>query len=133
VAYASPPLPSSLYRPRKLPRSIRRQLPAVRIYVGIFVVGLLAVGVTWRKLANDRLTLDVGQQRSQIETLEKEIQQLTGQVEAESSYPRIARWARDQRGWWALPGHSDVVTLDAPTLPPAARREAEMLKGRPHG
>jgi hypothetical protein len=107
-------------------------MPVLRLCAGIVLAGLLAVGVTWRKLANDRLSLDVGQQRSQIETMEKEIQQLSGQIDAESSYPRIARWAREQRGWWALPGHTETLALDATTLSPTALREAQMLKAPAH-
>jgi hypothetical protein len=104
----------------------------VRICAVIVLAGLLATGITWRKLANDRLVLDVGTQRSQIETLQKEIRQLSGQVEAESAYPRVAKWAREQRGWLALPGHSARLILDLETLTPGGRREVELLRGTSH-
>jgi cell division protein FtsB len=132
MAYASEPLPSSLYRPKKLPRVIRRQLPVVLLCAGITLVGLLAWAVTWKNLTNERLNLDVGQQQLQIETLRKEIQHLEGQVDTETSYPRIAKWARDKRGWRPLPDHSGVVRLSQSELTPAARDQARLLKGAAH-
>jgi hypothetical protein len=132
MAYASEPLPSSLYRPKKLPRSIRRQLPVVRLCGAIALLGLIAGGVTWKNLAHERLTLDVGQQRMQMETLNKEIQHLEGQIETDASYPRIAKWAREKHGWRPLPDHSATIHLSEAELTVAARDEARLLTGAAH-
>jgi hypothetical protein len=125
-------LDTPVYRPQKLPRVIRRQLPVVRLLGGIVLLGILAGLVSWRNLAHERLTLDVGTQRDQIETLNKELEHLQGQIETETSYPRIVKWARDHRGWRALPNHTTVVTIPQSALTPAARDEARMLKDSAH-
>jgi hypothetical protein len=132
MAYTSPSLPESLYRPRKLPRVIRRQLPTVRLCAAILLAGLLAVAVVWRNLGHERLVLDIGLQRSQMETLRKEIQQLGGQIETEASYPRLSKWARDQRGWRPLSDHQKTLTLNASDLTPTARDQAKTLVEAAH-
>jgi hypothetical protein len=123
---------SPVYRPQKLPRVIRRQLPVVRLLAGIVLVGLIAGLTTWRNLAHERLTLDIGTQRDQIATLDKEIQHLQGQIETETSFPRVAKWARDHRGWRALPNHSSVFSISESDLTPAAREEARLMRNLTH-
>jgi hypothetical protein len=126
VAYTAP-VPSSIYRPKKLPRVIRRQLPVLRLLAAIVLAGTLALAITWRNLADERLTLDVGLQRSQMETLQKEIQQLEGQIKFEASYGRIVKWAREKNGWRATTDHVASVTVPEHALSPAAKREAHVL------
>ena len=127
MAYAPQTLPSSLYRPRKIPRVLRRQLPVVRILAVILLVGLLAVAITWRNLTHERLSLDVGRQRVQIETLNKEIEQLNGQIETESSYGKISKWVRDHHGRWVRTDKVGTIALSESALSPAAREEARYL------
>ena len=124
MAYPSHTLDSPLYRPKKLPRVIRRQLPVARL-LGVILLAGLAVGlVTWRNIAHQRLTLDVGTQRDRIETLNKEIQHLQGQIETETLYPRVAKWAKDRYGWRNLPNHSSVFTIPESALSAQAREES---------
>jgi hypothetical protein len=125
-------LQESVYRPPKLPRVIRRQLPVVWLLGGIVLIGILGALVTWRNLSHERLVLDIGTQRDQIETLNKEIQHLQGQIETETSYPRIVKWARDHRGWRTLPNHSSTVVIPESELSPAAREEARLSRGSSH-
>ena len=126
MAYTAP-VPSSLYRPKKLPRVIRRQLPVVRLVALIVLAGALAVAVTWRNLTNERLTLDVGLQRSRIETLQKETQQIEGQIKFEASYGRFAKWAFEKNGWRAATDRVATVSIPESALSPAAREEASLL------
>jgi hypothetical protein len=126
MAYTAP-VPSSVYRPKKLPRVIRRQLPVVRLVAVIVLAGALALAITWRNLANERLTLDVGVQRSRIEVLQKEIQQLAGQIKFESSYGRIAKWALENKGWRAATERAGTVTIPESSLSPSAKKEADLL------
>jgi cell division protein FtsL len=127
MAYAPQTLPSSLYRPRKIPRVLRRQLPVVRILGIILFVGLLAIAITWRNLNHERLSLDVGRQRVQIETLNKEIKQLDGQIETESSYARVSKWVLAHHGRWMRTDHVGTITLSESALSPIARDEAKLL------
>lgn len=126
MAYPAP-VPSSIYRPKKLPRVIRRQLPVVRLMAVIVLAGVLALAITWRNLVNERLTLDVGLQRSRTEVLQKEIQQLEGQIKVESAYGRIAKWALEKRGWRAATERVATVTISESALSPAAKEEAGLL------
>ena len=126
MAYPAP-VPSSIYRPKKLPRVIRRQLPVVRLVAFIVLAGTLAVAITWRNLSNERLTLDVGLQRAQIETLSKEIQQIEGQIKFEASYSRIAKWAMEKKGWRANENCVRPLILSESTLSPEAKAEADLL------
>lgn len=123
MSHSSPAISANLYRPPRLPRVIRRQLPMLRIAAVIGGVGILALTVTWRSITHERLSLDVGTNQSRIELLTKEVQTLSGQVESATSYPRIAKWAKDQRGWRALPGRVETIILRESELPPAARRQ----------
>jgi hypothetical protein len=131
MAYPAP-VPSSIYRPKKLPRVIRRQLPVVRLVAFIVLGGALAVAITWRNLANERLTLDVGLQRAQIETLNKEIQQLEGQIKFEASYNRIAKWALEKKGWRANENCVRPLVLSEDALTAKAKEEAGLLGAITH-
>lgn len=127
MTHSSHAFPASLYRPPRLPRVIRRQLPMLRIAAAISVLGLLALAVTWRTITHERLCLDVGANQTQIEKLTKEVQHLSGQIESATAYPRIAKWAKENRGWRALPGRTNSITLKASQLVPAARAQAGLL------
>ena len=128
------PLPAvspPIYRPKKLPRVLRRQLPVLRLCTGIVVLGVVFVGMTWRNLRHERLSLNVGAQRTKIEALSKEIQHLQGLIETEASFPRISQWARDQRGWRPLPNSVRELRISEDRLSPAAKQEAKRLEAYP--
>jgi len=117
------------YRPRKLPRVIKRQLPVLLLVGIVFVGGLVAVTIVWRNLYYERLVLDRGLHQAQIETLRKEIQQLSAQVEQATPYLRLSAWAREQHGWLALTGHAADVHVPWETLTPAAKKDAIARQG----
>ncbi len=91
---------------------------------------MIVVGVTWRNVANERLSLDVGLQRTQIEGLNKEIQHLEGLIDTEASFPKISQWARDKHGWRPLPNSVRELKVADAALSAGARRE--ILKLEPH-
>ena len=125
-------MPSSIYRPRKLPRVLRRQLPVVWILSTIIIIGLLAVAVTWRNLTHEKLSLDVGRQQIAMQDLNREIAQLSGQIETEASYTKVSKWFRDRHGWWTNAGSTRTLTVPESDLTPAAREEAEALGAYRH-
>jgi cell division protein FtsL len=121
-----------MYRPKKLPRVLRRQLPVVRLLSAVALIGLLAMAVTWRNLSHERLMLDVGQQQAQVELLSTEIRHLDGQIKNETALGRVSKWARDKRGWKNTSEPAGVVHLNESELTPAAREEAHILSGASH-
>jgi hypothetical protein len=131
MAYPATTMSSPYYRPRKLPRVIKRQLPVLLLVGVVLVGGLVAIAVVWRNLHYERLVLDQGLHQAQIETLQKEIQQFTAQVEQATPYPRLSEFAR-ARGWLALSGHAADIRLPWETLTPAAKQEALARGGYRH-
>ena len=117
-----------LYRPKKLPRVLRRQLPVLRLFAGIVLVGLIVAAVTWRKLAHERLSLDVGIQRTQIDALNKEIQHFEGLIESEASFPKIAQWARDKHGWRPHANSVQELAIPEERLTQSGMQEAKRLE-----
>ena len=91
-------------------------------------MGLIVVGVTWRNVHHERLSLDVGMQRTQMEGLNKEIQHLEGLIETEASFPRISQWAREKHGWRPLPNNVQELRLSESSLSPNAVHEAKRLE-----
>jgi hypothetical protein len=104
--------PASLYRPKKLPRVIRRQYTVIRLACAVVVFGLAGLAVAWRNILHERIALDIARQRAAIEVLNQEIAQLQGTVEAASAYPRIAAWAEEQYGWKPIQGR--VFDIEIP-------------------
>jgi sensor domain CHASE-containing protein len=131
VAHPISSISSPVYRPKKLPRVLRRQLPVMRLCAGIVVLGVIVVGVTWRNVQHERLSLDVGIQRTQIETLNKEIQHLGGLIETEASFPKVSQWAREKYGWRPLSNSTQELLVSEEKLTPGARREAKRLEVYP--
>ncbi len=107
---------------------LRRQLPVLRLCTGILVLGLIVTAVTWRNLSHERLSLDVGVQRTQIDGLNKEIQHFEGLIQSEASFPRISQMAKDQYGWRPLPNSVRELRIPENSLTPAAKREAKRLE-----
>jgi hypothetical protein len=101
----------------------------VRLCAGIVLLGIGVVSVTWRNVAHERLSLDVGVQRTQIEALNKEIQHLDGLIATEASFPKISQWAREKHGWRPLPNSVRELRLSQGDLTPGATREASRLEG----
>ena len=100
----------------------------MRLCAGIFVLGVIVVAVTWRNVAHERLSLDVGVQRTQIESLNKEIQHLEGTIETEASFPRVSQWAREKHGWRPLPNSTQELSIPEASLTTNAKREAKRLE-----
>jgi hypothetical protein len=132
MAYPATTMSSSYYRPRKqFSRVIKRQRPVLLLIGTVLVGGFLAIAVVWRNLHYERLVLDQGLHQAQIETLQKEIQQFTAQVEQTIPYTRLSEFAR-ARGWLALSGHAADIRIPWETLTPAAKKEAVARGGRSH-
>jgi hypothetical protein len=115
---------TSLYRPKKLPRVIRRQYTVIRLTCVVVVIGLAGFAVAWRNIQHERIALDIALQRSQIDLLNQEIAQLEGTIEAASAYPRIAAWAEKQYGWKPIQGR--VFDIEIPSANMTERLMSEI-------
>ena len=95
------------------------------------MLGCVVIAVTWRNVAHERLSLDVGVQRTQTDGLSKEIQHLEGLIKTEASFPRISQWAKEKRGWRPLPNSVRELRIPEDRLNPAALRQAKQLEAYP--
>jgi hypothetical protein len=128
MTHVSHTLNSSIYRPKKLPRVIRRQWPVLKTTALFLLIGIFAAAVTWRKVSFERSELQVALQRTNMESLDKAILHLKGQVEIESSYPAVADWARQAHGWRPIQDRVYTITVNANQLSNAALHEAKVLE-----
>lgn len=123
----SPDFP--FYRPRHLPRVLRRQAPVLKLCVALLLFGLVIAAVAWRNLTYNRLVWDTGRNRAKIDALNTEILHLNGQIELESSYTRVTKWAENSRHWKAIPNRVQSFTIPKASLSEAARAKAKTLPG----
>lgn len=119
----------SFYRPKRLVRPIRRQMPVFWLVGGVLLVGVLGVSIAWRNLAHERMETEVALQWSQIERLEKEIKHLNGKIESETALNRIQPWARNNRGWRKNDAAVHDLEIRVGDLTPGALTEVQMLRG----
>jgi len=124
MTHPSLTIPGSLYRPKKLPRVIRRQYAVIRLTVILVIIGVAALAIAWRNILHERLAIDVARQRAETEILQQEITHLEGMVESAASYPVIASWAEQQHGWKPIRGRVNQISLSGVTCSPDVHREA---------
>ncbi|MCB9366675.1 MAG: hypothetical protein H6506_00235 [Calditrichaeota bacterium] len=101
--------PAALYRPKRLPRVLRRQAALIRLLSVLGVLAVIGLFVAWRNFTYQQLTIDTARQRSQIMQLEEENRHLNGLIEAAAPYPDVANWAQKTRGWKARKERVDTV------------------------
>jgi len=122
----SPDFP--FYRPRHLPRVLRRQAPVFKLCIALLLFGLVIAAVAWRNLTYNRLVWDTGRNRAKIGLLNTEILHLNGQIELESSYTRVTKWAESTHHWKAIPSRTQSFTIPEASLSDAARAQAKVLQ-----
>lgn len=123
----SPTAPPTYYRPRKYVRPLRRQLPVFWLIGGVVFVGLICLAIAWRNLSHEQMERDVAVQWSKIERLDKEIAHTRGKIKTETAHNRIAKWAKEQHGWRALPVAPAAVVVPSARLTASAMQEAAMV------
>jgi len=123
----SPSMQSTYFSPKKFVRPLRRQLPVFWLVGGVVVVGLICLLIAWRNLSHERLDRDVSIQWSTIERLDKEIAHLRGQIKTESAHHRIAKWAKEQRGWRSTVSLPSTLLISENDLTTRAKQEAALL------
>ena len=126
MAHSSLSIPSSLYRPKKLPRVIRRQTAVIRLTSIVLLIGLAGFAVAWRNILHERLALDIARQRSAISVLRQEIAQLNGTVESAAAYPRVSAWAEKKYGWKPIKGRVHDLNIPLSTLTSRALTESRI-------
>ncbi|MBI5059880.1 hypothetical protein HZB60_08910 [candidate division KSB1 bacterium] len=117
----------SFFRPKRIIRPMRRQIPVFWLVGGVVAIGSLFVAVAWRNLSHERLDREVSKQWSQIEFLEKEIKHLEGKVKNETAVSKIQPWARDQRGWRKNEAAVRTLVISSRDLTPGALQESRTM------
>lgn len=126
MAHSSLSIPGSLYRPKKLPRVIRRQTTVIRLTGVVLLIGLAGFAVAWKNILHERLTLDIARQRAEITLLQQEIAQLEGTLEAAASYPRVSAWAEKRHGWKPIKGRVQDIDIPSSILSERVINEAQI-------
>ncbi|MBU0690348.1 hypothetical protein KKC97_05660 [bacterium] len=126
MAHSSLTMPGSLYRPKKLPRVIRRQTTVIRLTGVVLLIGLAGFAVAWKNILHERLALDIARQRSAITLLNQEIAQLEGTLESAAAYPRISAWAEKRYHWKPIKGRVHEINIPQSLLSERAMTEAQI-------
>lgn len=131
MEYSETPMSPAYYRPGKLLRPLRRQLPAVWLISIAIAAGILMGSWAWRNLLHERATRNVSVQRARIDTLKKEIHQVRGEIGRATSVSYILRWAREHRGWGERTDGVQKLSISADSLTNGAREELKLVEEMP--
>ncbi|MCB9368502.1 MAG: hypothetical protein H6507_05295 [Calditrichaeota bacterium] len=104
-------IPASVYRPKRVPRVLRKQATLLRMLGFLAFVAVVAMLIAWRNFTAQQLTIDVARQRTQLLQLNQEISHLTGSIEAAAPYNEVADWAFRKHGWKSRAGRVDTVRV----------------------
>lgn len=110
-------IPASVYRPKRVPKVLRRQATLIRLLSFLGMVAVFGLLIAWRNFSVQQLTIDTARQRSQLLNLEKEIKHLTGSIESAAPYNEVAAWALLNHGWKPRSTHVDSIFVPVLTLP----------------
>ncbi len=113
MSTVSIPIPQ-YHRPKRAPKVLRKWATIIRMLSFLAVVTVVALLVAWRNFTIQQLTIDVARQRSQIVTLDQELQHLTGSIDRAAPYDVVSGWALEKHGWKLRAGHSDTVWVATP-------------------
>jgi hypothetical protein len=126
MAHSALSIPGSFYRPKKLPRVIRRQYAVIRLTAAVVIIGLAGTALAWRNILHERLSIDIARQRAEIEVLHQEIEHLVGCTETAASYPTISAWAQERYGWKPIRGRLHDIQLSTSAISERALTEARV-------
>jgi len=104
-------VPASIYRPKRVPKVLRRQAALIRLLSFLCLVAVVALLVAWRNFTVQQLSIDVARQRSTMLQLDQEIQHLTGSIDAAAPYNEVAQWALEKHGWKSRATHIDSINI----------------------
>ncbi|MBL0061942.1 MAG: hypothetical protein IPP40_10840 [bacterium] len=104
-------VPASVYRPKRVPKVLRRQATLIRLLSFLGMVAVVALLVAWRNFTVQQLTIDVARQRSTMLQLDQEIQHLTGSIDTAAPYNEVAQWAFEKHGWKSRTTHIDSINI----------------------
>lgn len=108
-------LPATVYRPKRLPRVMRRQATLIRLVAVLGVLAVFGLLVAWRNFTIQQLTIDIARQRTQLMQLDQELQHLNGSIEAAAPYNVVAAWALEKHGWKDRQNRLDTLYVTVPT------------------
>jgi uncharacterized metal-binding protein len=107
-------IPATVYRPKRVPRVLRKQATLLRMLGFLGFVAVVAMLIAWRNFTVQQLTIDVARQRTQLLQLSQEISHLTGSIEAAAPYNEVADWAVRTHGWKSRAGRVDTIRVTKP-------------------
>lgn len=102
-------VPSSIYRPKRVPRLLRKQATLIRMLSFLGIVAIFALLVAWRNFTIQQLTIDVARQRTEMMRLDQEIQHVTASIETAAPYNEVADWALTNHGWKSRATRVDTI------------------------
>ncbi|MBK6767075.1 MAG: hypothetical protein IPG71_12475 [bacterium] len=108
-------VPTPVFRPKRLPRVLRRQANVIRLVVGLVLFAVVALLIAWRNFQVQQRTIDVARQRSHLLQLDQELQHLNGLIDAAAPYPMVSAWALEKRGWKDRQTRIDSILVVVPT------------------
>ncbi|MBK6909781.1 MAG: hypothetical protein IPK53_06870 [bacterium] len=114
-----------IYRPKRVPRVLRRQAPLIRLLVVCGMAATLGLMVAWRNFSYQQLTIDVARQRAQLHQIDQEIQHLTGSIEAAAPYNEVADWANREHGWKLRSAQVDSIRVPSQSASPLSHDRAK--------
>ncbi len=92
--------------------------------------GMLLLTIPWKNIEIKRVNIDLAKSRRELAGLKKAQIQLSGEIEALASYPRVAAWAEEKYGWTLASTPPHRVVLSRQELSLEAESRWSILKVR---
>lgn len=113
-------VPTEIYRPKRLPRVLRRQAALIRLFAFLGIAATFGLMVAWKNFTFQQLNIDIARQRTQLLQLDEELRHLNGLIEEAAPHNEIAEWAQTQHGWKLRADRVDTVYVKSPPKTPPA-------------
>jgi len=119
--------------PSRAPAAVSTARPRIgplRILFLAVLGGMLLLTIPWKNIEIKRVNIDLAKTRRELAELKKAQIQLSGEIEALASYPRVAAWAEKEYGWTLASTPPHKVVLSRQELSLEAQSRWSILKVR---
>ena len=110
--------------------SARLRLGTLRVLFLAILGGLLLLTIPWKNIEIKRVNIDLAKSKRDLADLKKAQLQLSGEIEALASYPRVAAWAEKELGWTRASTPPHKIVLSRQELSPEAQSRWNILQVR---